>query len=412
MCSIEILPTPVQQQTTCRAAADLGSTQRSQDPNMSLKGRGSPVVEGTWLYAGSIPSRIVIVRRDIRYGTGDYEDPPEVAEDQEVETFEVLYASPTDPTHLAAGGGQYFTVEAASAAAEAVCGVTVQWDDGAPHRLVDAITLQEACGLGLLDEPGAGSSPMSDAQPTSLKLATWNLAAPATPGRREILRAHTDRQQADIWVLTETHDAFTPGLPFSTSSAPGQDGTHAPEHRWVTIWSRYPLEPILTSDPQRTAAARITSPTGSPFLVHGTVLPWIGSTWRDHPSAGGVAFREALSLQIEDWMQLRRVYPADEIFVLGDLNQDLVGSPHYYGSRENRDAVEYALARAGLTALTAGDADPVRRDSAPCAGIDHICARRDSTWRASRTERWPELPVPQPSLSDHFGVSVLLTPRR
>jgi hypothetical protein len=157
----------------------------------------------------------------------------------------------------------------------------------------------------------------------------------------------------------------------------------------------------------RTAAARIRPEFGDPFVVYGTVLPWIGRKWRTHPSASGVAFREALSVQAKDWMRIRRVYPVDEFFVLGDLNQDLV-RPRYYGSRANRAALEKALQDAGLAALTAGDGDPVRRDSAPFACIDHICARRDSQWRPEPAVRWPDSPVPDKWLSDHFGLSISL----
>jgi endonuclease/exonuclease/phosphatase family protein len=247
--------------------------------------------------------------------------------------------------------------------------------------------------------------------PATLKLATWNLELPVSPRRREALRAHTDREQADIWILTETHDSFTPGPTFTShSSAPRRDGLHEPEHRWVTLWSRHPIEALFTSDVQRTAAARITPDSGAPFIVYGTVLPWIGSPWQGHPSAGGVAFREALSVQLDDWIRLRRDYPAEELFVLGDLNQDLV-SPHYYGSRANRSTLEAALERAGLTALTAGGGDPIRRDSSPRACIDHICARHDSSWRPAPAVRWPDLPAPDRRLSDHFGVSVVLTSR-
>jgi hypothetical protein len=52
---------------------------------------GAIVLEGTWLYAGTTPSRVVVLRRDRWYGTGDHEDPPEVAEDREIEMFEVRY---------------------------------------------------------------------------------------------------------------------------------------------------------------------------------------------------------------------------------------------------------------------------------------------------------------------------------
>ena len=95
---------------------------------MSLSDRGSVVVEGTWLYSDQVRCRIAVVRRDIMYGSGDYEDPPEVAEDRTIETFEVLYASPTNPRQFSAGGGQFRTLDEALAAAELACGSTVHWE--------------------------------------------------------------------------------------------------------------------------------------------------------------------------------------------------------------------------------------------------------------------------------------------
>lgn len=240
-----------------------------------------------------------------------------------------------------------------------------------------------------------------------LKLATWNLALPVALRRRDAMRSHTDREKADVWVLTETHDGFTPGHAFSLSSAAGRDGLHKNEHRWATIWSRYPLDPLDTSDVKRTVAARIKPESEKPFIIYGTVLPWIGSPWLEHQSAGGVAFRESLAVQSEDWLRLRRDYPEDEFFVLGDLNQDMVSAPpRYYGSRRNRAVLEKALEDAGLHALTASDRDPVRRDSPPCASIDHICARQDSKWQAEPASRWPDVEVPERWLTDHFGVSI------
>lgn len=238
-----------------------------------------------------------------------------------------------------------------------------------------------------------------------LKLATWNVALPVSARRRDALRCHTDREEADVWVLTEAHDGFTPGHAYSHSSSPGRDGHDKPEQRWVTLWSKHPIEPLATSDEMRTAAARIQPKSCAPFIVYGTVLPWLGSPWRKYPSAGGTAFREALSVQAADWERLRRDFAGDEFFVLGDFNQDLV-HPRYYGSSANRTALESALKNAGLVALTAADGDPIRRDSPPSACIDHICARRDSTWHMEPAVRWPDRAAPERSLSDHFGLSI------
>ena len=241
-----------------------------------------------------------------------------------------------------------------------------------------------------------------------MKLATWNLARPVAERRRQEMHRYIDEQDADVWVLTETHDDFCPGHRFRHSSAAGRDGLDEEKHRWVTIWSRYPLERIVTSDDMRTAAARVVPESEEPFVVFGTVLPWLGSPWRGYPGAGGVAFREALALQKEDWMRIRSDYPTDERFVLGDFNQDLVSRPRYYGAKSNRDLLEKALEEAGLVPLTAGSGDPIRRDSAPCACIDHICARRDSKWHAKPAVRWPETPTPDKRLTDHFGLSISL----
>ncbi len=238
-----------------------------------------------------------------------------------------------------------------------------------------------------------------------MKLATWNLALPASASRCAALHSWTDRIAADVWVLTETHDDFNPGLPHSCSSAAGRDGTDSPEQRWVSIWSRHRLTPLATTDKQRTTAARVSPAKGKPFIVFGTVLPWLGSPWREHPAARGIAFAEALELQRYDWNTLRRRFPAGEFFVMGDFNQDLVSS-HYYGSHLNRDGLRDVLNVSGLIALTGADRDPVRRDSPPCACIDHICARRDSRWHPRPAERWPDTPEPDRRLSDHFGVAV------
>ena len=242
---------------------------------------------------------------------------------------------------------------------------------------------------------------------TTLKLATWNVALPVSTRRREAMRAYTDHENADVWVLTETHDGFTPGLSYSHSSAPGRDERHRLEHRWVTIWSRHPIEPLITSDKRRTAAARIKPESGDPLIVYGTVLPWIGSPWGRYRSAGGVAFKKSLAVQSADWLKLQSDYPKDEFFLLGDLNQDLVTSlPRYYGSLANRGELETELKKAGLVARTAGVRDPIRRDSAPCACIDHICSRRGSKWHAEPAARWPDSPRPERWLTDHFGVSI------
>ncbi len=70
----------------------------------------------------------------------------------------------------------------------------------------------------------------------SLKLGTWNLMSPVAETRRTAMHRLSEDEQADVWVLTETHDGFTPGHPLFPFLAEGRDGLHKPEHRWVAIW--------------------------------------------------------------------------------------------------------------------------------------------------------------------------------
>jgi hypothetical protein len=43
---------------------------------------GRVVREGRWLYAGSVALAVRIRESDTRFGSGDYEDPPDVREDR------------------------------------------------------------------------------------------------------------------------------------------------------------------------------------------------------------------------------------------------------------------------------------------------------------------------------------------
>lgn len=55
------------------------------------------VLEGTWLYDGQVPTGVRIVSCTVRYGTCDWQDPPEIRDDQFVAGFDVQWATPTTP---------------------------------------------------------------------------------------------------------------------------------------------------------------------------------------------------------------------------------------------------------------------------------------------------------------------------
>ena len=104
-----------------------------------MEKRGIPVKCGAWLYGGTVRCPVLIVRRDTWYGTGDFDDEPDISDDAERETFEVLYGLAADPRF--AGGGQYASLGEAIAAAGRACGASLAWD---PDRYASRSDFEQA----------------------------------------------------------------------------------------------------------------------------------------------------------------------------------------------------------------------------------------------------------------------------
>ena len=245
-----------------------------------------------------------------------------------------------------------------------------------------------------------------------MKLATWNLQRP-NPNNLARCTAIGDwvsRINADVWVLTETNDAISPGPQFKFVSTTATDRPGRAGERWTTVWSRWHIERLFeTADPARSVAALVQPPVGAPLVVYGTVLPWVGSRWGGQPAQGGLAFAAALETQRGDWMRIREQFPNADLCVLGDLNQDLA-IPHFYGSAAGRRALRDALSSVGLTALTADESDPVRALDPIQASIDHICVAAEcARFNNSLLEAWPPRTELLKGLSDHFGSAASFT---
>jgi hypothetical protein len=124
----------------------------------------------------------------------------------------------------------------------------------------------------------------------SLRIGTWNVEY-AYPKRLEELRQHFAQNDADIWVLTETHDDLAPSPdhhPVHSAPRPKNWRGIREGSRWVTIWSRYPIVPcaIQVGDPERSVCALLDLGADQQLLVYGTVLPWKGDRgkfdWSEH----------------------------------------------------------------------------------------------------------------------------------
>jgi endonuclease/exonuclease/phosphatase family metal-dependent hydrolase len=245
-----------------------------------------------------------------------------------------------------------------------------------------------------------------------LRIATWNVERPkrSEATRRDRLLKAIQSVQADIWILTETHTSISLGPDFTAVSTQQADRAHESGESWMAIWSRFPMELAApTSDPCRAISVRIMPEGGRSLIVYGTVLPWLGSPWQEIPAAGGAAFSAVLSAQCADWLSLQQENPDCDFILAGDFNQDL-GTSHYYGSKQNRLALQsaiplegFAIATAKLRCLSAAALDPVPKHAPSNASIDHICVSK-GLHPVGCSISWPTTEKPQKGLSDHFGV--------
>jgi len=244
-----------------------------------------------------------------------------------------------------------------------------------------------------------------------MKIANWNLERVLpSQSRVSAIREHFAAVDADIWILTETHELVGPGKDFSSVMSGEPDRKSEPGEHWAGIWSRHPIThlPSFVSDAARCTAAHIAHPDIGDMVVYATVLPWGGSKWGGIESADGAAFEAALGAYVGDWQKLRASFPNALRVVAGDFNQDLAPY-HYYGSKKQRALLESGLAAAGVVALTAGANDPIDWEPAHRhACIDHICVSESLAIRVGNTTRWPDAGKPDLRLSDHFGVAVEL----
>jgi endonuclease/exonuclease/phosphatase family metal-dependent hydrolase len=232
-----------------------------------------------------------------------------------------------------------------------------------------------------------------------VRVATWNVEYARGAARNARRRDVVQSVEADIWVLTETHDEFTPGDDFqavSTVQRPLESADVVPGSRWATIWSRFPIRPVDEPGPddERTVAAVVDTPEG-PVLVCGVVLPWIGDKTRDGVPA-------VMNRLVPYWSELKKTHGAP-LVVAGDFNVNL-GGPHYYGANASKDAVRSGLTDLGLEAVT--DFERTRSHLPEHGLVDHIAVPSHLASGSSIARLWERHDADGLRLSDHHGVAV------
>jgi len=80
---------------------------------------------GECVYNNTTGYRVKIIKWHILYGTGDYEDPPEIRDNQNVECYYVFYEDIINKGNFNVSGGGFLHLEEAVNSVEA--NVNVKW---------------------------------------------------------------------------------------------------------------------------------------------------------------------------------------------------------------------------------------------------------------------------------------------
>lgn len=248
-----------------------------------------------------------------------------------------------------------------------------------------------------------------------MRIATWNVERPKgnTAPRSQRVLNKIQEIAADIWILTETHDAICPGPVYHDASTPTVSEPpilHATGEHKTTIWSRWPIiEHWETATPHRATCVVIETPLGE-LVVYGTVIPYHGARWPYGTPRNWDAHYAAIATQGADWSRLRRNYPFHGLCVAGDLNQTRTGRL-WYGSKWGRALLDLALSENQLVGVTQADFSAAQKLSQEDRAlltqcIDHICL--DGRWAGlvQQVGIWPKHTAAGEYLSDHSGVYI------
>jgi len=85
------------------------------------------VKEGVAVYDGTVQYGIKIVLSSVWPGSGDYEDPPDIRDDREVECYYAWHESPAEPRRFSSGAGPSATLLEAIEMVERATNGTVRW---------------------------------------------------------------------------------------------------------------------------------------------------------------------------------------------------------------------------------------------------------------------------------------------
>lgn len=86
------------------------------------------IKRGSWLYDGSVWSRLILVRADAFVGSGDEADAPEICNERKVKTFRVWFESPPGSGDFPTASRQYLSEQEAMEDLNKVLPSPPQWE--------------------------------------------------------------------------------------------------------------------------------------------------------------------------------------------------------------------------------------------------------------------------------------------
>ncbi|MDP9310849.1 MAG: endonuclease/exonuclease/phosphatase family protein [Chloroflexota bacterium] len=240
-----------------------------------------------------------------------------------------------------------------------------------------------------------------------LRIATWNLQRPGWKSPRvPMIMEQIEAIDADIWILTETHEVINLGEHYACVTSPTQPLRRKGEVT-TAIWTRCDLGqtiPTFADQPDEpnpqfqtyalrgpatspAVCAEVTTPLGA-VLVYGTIITWLQDKGPQGDAGYKVEQLHAIEKHRDDWTCIRNGQP---MCVAGDFNVTLNG--RIWGPREAREKLTEALEDNELNCVT--------NTFEYC--IDHICLSKDWAERVIRREQWQPPTMDGKPVSDHRG---------
>jgi exonuclease III len=238
-----------------------------------------------------------------------------------------------------------------------------------------------------------------------MRIATWNLERPKLNGwsRNPHIIDKIKEVNADLWILTETNVAISPGDNYFSAATLPVPNYHSLGESFTSIWTKWRmLRLIPTFDAEMAICIEVESPFG-PMIVYGTIITYANDPGTKNTSKRWVEHRKSILQHAKNWVRIRREFPQHHFVVGGDFNQSRDGSGWY----EDKEAVQLltdALQQASLICVTDKD---MRKEGKlkNRASIDHICI---SEALVADFSVWEGTTEDNQRMSDHNGVMVEL----